>query len=92
MTADEIRDYTGNIFRASLVTVRKNTPGAEKCPHDLESPTVTDLHAKVSHFARDHHIVSFQYGVHTTNKGRNLIDIDGNVLAMRAAAHTGESL
>lgn len=66
MTADEIRDYKGPIYRASVQAVRKGSPRNEKpCSHDLNSTSMEGLHAIAADLAKDWHILSFTYGPHT---------------------------
>jgi len=75
MPADEISNYKGPIYRASVQAVRKGAGrDAKVCPHDLESTSMMALHAIVANLAKDWHIVSFTYGPHTADQGRVRIE------------------
>lgn len=83
MTADEISSYTGPVYRATIVAVRKGGGrDAKACPHDINSTSMTGLHAIAADLAKNWHIVSFTYGPHTADQGRVRIEDDNPTLAM----------
>jgi hypothetical protein len=78
MTADQIRDYKGPVFRAKVVASRTFFGQPES--HDFDSTTFEYLNTKIDRLAKTHRIRSITYGPHTADQGRVLIE-DANPMA-----------
>lgn len=74
MTADEIRDYRGEVYRATVKAARKGQTGAPWAYHDFNSTTFMGLSAKIADLARDWHIGAVTYGPHTADAERIVIE------------------
>lgn len=78
MTADQIRDYKGPVYRATVVASR--TFFGQPQTHDFNSTTFEYLNAKIDKLAETHRIRSITFGPHTADQGRVRIE-DANPMA-----------
>lgn len=74
MTADEIKAYRGEVYRATVKAVRKGQADQPCVYHDFNSTGFMGLSAKIADLARDWHICAITYGPHTADAGRVVIE------------------
>ena len=75
MTADEIKNYKGEIYRARVQAVRKGSaPDEHRQMHDFNSTTAMGLYAKVAELAREWIILSCTEGPHSPDAARQQIE------------------